>query len=58
MILHTFHNNNYYNNYNYNNNFVLDNFFREFAKKYELNLPQYPGIEQIVDITDLSKGKL
>ncbi|RHZ80553.1 hypothetical protein Glove_134g180 [Diversispora epigaea] len=30
----------------------------EFAKKYELNLPQYPGIEQIVDITDLSKGKL
>ncbi|CAG8567405.1 1014_t:CDS:2 [Diversispora eburnea] len=40
------------------NQFTGKHFLGEFAKKYELNLPPYPGTEQIVDITDLSKGKL
>jgi len=30
----------------------------ELESKYELNLPPYPGIDQVVDITNLPNEKL
>lgn len=32
--------------------------FRELESKYELNLPPYPGTDQVVDITNLPNEKL